>query len=225
MAAPVLETVATTVTDATTTSITIAKPSGTASDNLLVAFLVLNSTPVLTPPSGWDLVDQIEISGGKVYAYKKVAGGSEPADYAWSWTGAQYSCGGIARISGVDTTTPINVAATSAPGATDTPSSPAVTTTVNDCLILRAIGCARLTSPYSYPTSTEDWDVEGTAAFDATSCASAHKSQAAAGGSGTETITAEASQFFGLITVAVAPAAGGAGNLQPWFETNEIIYR
>lgn len=213
MAVPVTASNATTVTDVTGTTLTITKPSGVASGDLLVAFVHVSGSPTLTPPSGWTLIDSVTnaFGVGTLYAFRFMAGGSEPASYSWTWTGSQYSCGGIYRVTGADATTPINTSAKSAPASGATQVSPSVTTTTADCLILRAISCERTaTSPYSWPSSTKDFDLKGTAAFDATSLSAARASQASAGATGTETVTLSGSRPCSLITLAIAPVAGGS---------------
>lgn len=85
-----------------TTSITINKPSGTIEGDLMVAIIdvnVISSIP--TPPSGWNLKQSDSVSTGGVFEiYYKVAGGSEPSDYTWSWSGSQRAGGSIATFIG-----------------------------------------------------------------------------------------------------------------------------
>lgn len=64
-----------------TTSHTVSLPSVVA-DQLLLMFLInvddgTHTGDISSPPSGWDLVDEAEVSRGTMYIYKKVATGSE----------------------------------------------------------------------------------------------------------------------------------------------------
>src|SRR5882672_11583107 len=74
---------------ATTTgaTLTITKPSGVAANDVLIASIGLTpSSATLTPPSGWTLVRRTNNAGptsNSLAVYSKVAGGSEPASYAW----------------------------------------------------------------------------------------------------------------------------------------------
>src|SRR5690606_34733614 len=53
-------------------------------------------------------------SYSRAWAYYRVAGGSEPASYAWTFSGgADQIVGVLTAWEGVDTTTPIDVSATS----------------------------------------------------------------------------------------------------------------
>jgi len=65
-----------------------------------------------------------------------VAGASEPASYTTSVSGFAWNTG-LIRISGANTTTPINASAVGTRTTSSTPSNaPSVTTTLNNCLIV-----------------------------------------------------------------------------------------
>src|SRR6478735_8878035 len=90
-----------------TSPLTITKPAGVATGNLMVATVSLrDSTATMTPPSGWSLLTSIASSGGTTaqYVYAKVATGAEPASYAFSWaggSGASDSSGVILAYAGI----------------------------------------------------------------------------------------------------------------------------
>lgn len=72
------------------TSATVAKPAGTLNGDRLVSFVAVSSaTPAIVPPAGWsEVVVPVNTTGSlTVRAFQKVAGGSEPASYVWTWTG------------------------------------------------------------------------------------------------------------------------------------------
>ena len=90
-----------------TNSLSITKPSGTASgDLLLLNFACDSDSLTITPPSGFSA--HIELSGAGYHhkVYSKVAGGSEPASYAVGLSGTEYCYGQMAAYSGIDTGDP-----------------------------------------------------------------------------------------------------------------------
>lgn len=94
---------ATTTTTTDGSSVTITKPAGTASGDTLVAVLsgYLAST-LLTVPTGWTLVNTAN-DGVLLYSwvYQKIAGGSEPTNYTFTWTSSVGALtGSIAAFSG-----------------------------------------------------------------------------------------------------------------------------
>ena len=91
---------------------TVNKPSGTVDGDLLVVGLMLEggSNTGVTPPSGWTLIRRTDNSTNSGMAtYRKVAGASEPANYAFDLSGGVAWAIGISRISGIDTSNPVDV--------------------------------------------------------------------------------------------------------------------
>jgi len=122
------------------TTIVIQKPSGTAQNDLLITAVATDgdTSGSLSPPSGWTSIN-CGVNGTEVTlgAWRKIAGASEPASYNFSWTGGQKAYGWIMRFTGHNSTNPINGTPATANQTSMTPTSPAVTTTVPNCLILR----------------------------------------------------------------------------------------
>ncbi len=84
-------------------------PANIVSGNVLVASLqFLNvGSETITPPSGFIAMGNASNGGGPVYTFCKVATGSEPSSYSWSWNNAAYIVFiSIAQVSGVNTCTP-----------------------------------------------------------------------------------------------------------------------
>src|ERR1051325_2422340 len=73
------------------TSLSLAKPTGLASGDLLLAGIYVTGSPTITPPSGWTLVQ----STAKSYIYDKFAGSSEPSSYVWSLSSTQTIGGSV----------------------------------------------------------------------------------------------------------------------------------
>lgn len=93
--------------------LTINKPAGVLADDIMIASIAVGlNTIVVTPPSGWILVRQVSRSGtnsSTLQTYYRVATGSDPASYSWTFSGGTHvgAVGGIAAFSGADTVVPI----------------------------------------------------------------------------------------------------------------------
>jgi len=137
------------------TSLTINKPTGTTSGDVMIAaiaFRPYNAT--LTAPSGWTLIRKTSQSVGNNLAqaiYRKVAGASEPASYTWTLGSSPApvgAAGGIMAFYGINTTTPVNVENGQATPNALTHSTPDVTTTANNTIVVTA---------HSYSTCPTYW--------------------------------------------------------------------
>ncbi len=125
------------------TSITIPRPAATEENDLLIAAVATDGdTEFSLSPSGGEGWNEIDIGSylgqTTLGAWWKLADASESLNHTFSWSSGnlQQAYGWIMRFTGHDTTNPINV---SMPGGQDSisPTSPAVTTTSDNCLILR----------------------------------------------------------------------------------------
>lgn len=96
------------------TLLTDALAAGPTQNNLLVFWFVFSGdSGTVTRPSGWSSLGDAKISGGGqgVGVHYKLAGASEPTQWTWSTTDEiQAAAYGIIELSGVDTSTPIDVA-------------------------------------------------------------------------------------------------------------------
>ncbi|HEY7647760.1 MAG TPA: hypothetical protein VID04_02050 [Methylomirabilota bacterium] len=96
-----------------TGALSIAKPAGTVTDDVMIASVAVNPYSItLTPPTGWTLVrrlDNTNANSNALAVYRKVAGASEPGSYTWTvGPGHNGVVGGIQTFVGVDTTTPVD---------------------------------------------------------------------------------------------------------------------
>jgi hypothetical protein len=207
------------------TSITVSKPSGTASGDLLIGVVVTDGNAgTFTPPSSWTLINAGTADPGGIAdqvtlgAWYKIAGGSEPASYQWTWTNSEAVYAFIIRITGHNSSNPINVwgvATGSSTGTSITITCPTVTTTVNDTLVLRIFGADRAMLLGSYPTGHTGITFgsssgDNTTMYQCTGGA-AYKTQATAGATGTAAFTAtpnvSATEEWRALTIAIAPPA------------------
>lgn len=96
-----------------TDSLTITKPSGVVSGDVLIAHIQHDSSDTNhnfdpTPPTGWTMIGvRTANASSNHWWYWKAAGGSEPASYTWSGMLVNEIGGSIIAISGADTTTPV----------------------------------------------------------------------------------------------------------------------
>lgn len=228
--------------------VTINKPSGTASGDLLVAYFLTFTeagygTPTHEPPTGWTLVSQrtsdVYYSGAVIGAvYYKVAGGSEPATYTWGNALSARTFGNVVmlRITGADTTTPIDASAnTNTPAPASNYNFPSVTTTGADRLILLFGGLTDTPSGSDWPLAAPSgFTVQGYVndTTNGIQFGSASKAQAASGATGAFTVpfndlqslaqgftiavnpVSAASYTAAGTTAAAATVAGSAGTLK-----------
>jgi len=134
-------------------NLTITKPAGTASGDVMLATISARpSAMTINPPAGWALYKRTEQPNGGVstapggmtlLTYYKAAGGAEPANYTWTLANPQNDGGGvvgtITRVSGVDTANPIDVYVDALTGNGLVHSAPSVTTTVPNTLLVASI--------------------------------------------------------------------------------------
>jgi len=124
-----------------TTSIVLATPASTSAGNLLIIAVATDgdTSASLAPPAGegWTEVFRNEESGEvTIGVWWKLADASESASHEFTWSGSQQAYAWMMRFTGHDPADPLHDY--SADGETDqNPTSAPVTTTVDNCLILR----------------------------------------------------------------------------------------
>ncbi len=201
----------------TNANLTLTPPSGTAANDVLIAFVYIdNTSTVSTVGSGYTLIVGPQDGGNadeRVYAYYKILSGAE-SNTSWAISAARQWSMTVHRITGADTTTPIDTSAGgTGSGASNSTSQPmpAITTTADECLILSIVCTDQTTytpgslTPPSTPTFTEIYDVENTGSNMGIGVASATKTPA--GAVGTASWTINAADRAALISVAIKPAA------------------
>jgi len=123
-------------TSSDTTSLTISTPT-TDEGDLLIAAVATDGGTTISPPFGWTEINQ-GANGSEVTlgAWYKIAGSSELTSHIFTWSGNRRAYGWMMRFTGHNSTNPINAPM---PGndSDSTPTCPAVTTNVANCIILR----------------------------------------------------------------------------------------
>ena len=162
-AAPAFQSVAT--NSATTTSLTITKPTGVVQNDLLLATLAARGNTTVTAPAGWIQIQQTNNGTAETLAvFYRVATAADIAATNYTFTLGVTSvgvAGAILRYTGADPKFPIDVSAIFT-GTSTAPTAPTVTTTVSDTKVVRIAGireryrlqqCRR---PYAFhPPSTQ----------------------------------------------------------------------
>jgi len=194
------------------TSITFTKPVGVAVDDLLLLIVGSDQDTVAdwNSVTGW--IQFININDGvgdsNLACYWRIADGTEGVTVDVTAPTVEERYGWYLRISGVDTTTPINVTGTAAYVASDSHSIPEVTTTVADCLAFYALvfdgGDGAPFSVAGTGWTEVDEQTSGTTGTDASGCWGT-KSMPTAGATGAATVTSTVSDGSSSIQFAIAP--------------------
>lgn len=206
------------------TSITVTKPTGTTSGDILVVCLGATTSRTLTPSDGetWT-----EIQSGNstftIWSYWHLCGGSEPASYSFSVAMGESSTrlsAIMAGLSGVDNTTPINVSDEVLQTGT-TINSPDITTTSDGCMILTCIvvnGTTTITDPTGFTFIDEIEGHDPDSAF-------SYMAQASAGATGTLDWALADSRGARAHSIALEPAAAAAGSVGVGLLENVLLAR
>lgn len=183
-----------------TNSSTINKPVATQQDDLMLAVMALNDTTTITPPVGWTTLRSSTVtSSDKLGIFYKIAGSSEPSSYSFDFGSNEYRVGSIVTIRNVNSTTPINVNATST-GSSASPTAPSITTTVSNALIV-AVSDITWGVTYTPPSGyTERVDASISSAE---SISVATKLQSASGATGTAAFTTTTSDSWRTEHIAI----------------------
>src|SRR4051794_9602509 len=144
--------------------LTITKPAGTSSGDLLVSCFSLDGSTVKSAPSGWTAIAAVtNVARPRVYGYYRIAGASEPASYRWTTNASVASSGGIVRYSGASGLDAPAVKGSGLSGTTAT--VPGVTTVTSNAMVVGCMGlglsatAAQITGPASM---SQVWDLTGT---------------------------------------------------------------
>lgn len=218
MAAPTVRAVGTETTQSAAGSLDVPVPAGTVTNDLLVCSVRAEASAPgnINPADGtWNTLFNAATSGTgldiNTYIFWRIAGGSEPANYTFNYTGgSDTGIGRMTAIASVNTANPINTssnaanstAGTTATGATFTP-------TVADTLIMMFVvtnnggTVSAYALPTDSPTFTERYD---TAPINSAG-ALATGPRTATTASGAPTATLSVSSRYAVQMLAIAPVA------------------
>lgn len=205
---------------------TVGKPSGTANDDLMLAFIqTQGNVNIDAAPAGWTSLHNVVTttttnSGCRLACYWKKAA-SEGSNYTWSLNGSAIVAAVILSYTGVHLTTPINASNATSEDTDDTGvDAPSVTTDDANCMLVTAHACnpqlqaATVMSFTGYASadferydSSQTWD--GTTLR--TGLAVYEDLLVATGPTGIKTATAANDGKNCGVAVALKPVAGGGG--------------
>lgn len=205
----------------------IDKPSGVVTGDLMIGVIILtpfsdNTITGLVMGSTDPLVlwDSIQINyqfAFSIATFYKIAVDGEPSSYIFDWLDiADAAYAFIMRFDGNDTSTPINISSLGI-GLSAVPTCPSVTTTKDDCLILRIMGADDDDinvdgDPTGYPSGTTGITLDKShAGSDSCSGGAAWSEKVGPGATGTAAFALTASEQWAGITIAIQ-AADAAGS-------------
>jgi PKD repeat protein len=195
-------------------TVTLAKPTGVATGDVLVSSITADLNPTMTTvPSGWTpMVNALSVNssstgGARVFAYYHVVTSTDPSSYTWKLSAAVKWGGGVTGYRGVDTTTPLDtsvVTGTQASYSGTSLSLASVTTTRTGAMLIGGVGLDSGTTALVSPPSgwSERFEAGGGQVAE-----QADKVQAAAGASGTATWTVSSARAFSGWRTALRPAS------------------
>ena len=201
------------------TQMNINLPAGTSEGDLLIACVTTDGGTVLTDPPGWSRLYVGWNNGTKTFTtavtfgvWWKLAASSEPGTHQFTWDVSKRAYGWMMRFSGHDPTNPINASYLAVGSANSTPPSPAVTTTVENTMILRlggfdanriTIDSPGLSTPTQHTPITMDYSNNSTLGC---SGGAGYLPQSIAGSSNTSTFTlTPPGEEYVTVTIAIAP--------------------
>jgi hypothetical protein len=202
------------------TNVAVTKPTGTAQGDLLIAAVSVDGDvrPSLAASGGWTAIHLGPVGPASGMAaqtfavYWKLAGAGEATSYTFNWVNNRQAYAWVMRFTGHDATSPINASAyqNGAGGAVLIIPSPAVTTTIENAMILRLGGFdgrnVIIDSPglLLHTPITMDYSA---ASPSAASGGAGYVDQTNAGNSGTSSFThIGLGEDYTTVTIAIAPA-------------------
>ena len=174
------------------TSVSVTKPTGVQANDLLVAHvMVTGNVTASIAGSGWTAITSGTAANQATQAsFYKIAGGSEPASYSFTWTGSQAAAATVTAYYGIKSSSAFDVnSAVASANNTTTVTANSVTTTANDDIVLAFFGSAS-NSTYTPPGG---WNERGDVGTTGISASTADKIQVTAGATGNASATSTVS--------------------------------
>ncbi len=193
--------------NAVVTSIVATRPAGVVAGDVLLASIDTRGSSVVTAPAGWTLVRMdLNASSLRKSTYVRVATGSEPATYTWTFSGSRLAAAVIHAYSGVDTTTPVDVVGGQVNASGTAVTAPSITTTVPNTMLV-GFFAKQSSGTWTPPAGmTERGEINGTGGTQTTSATGVDALQAAIGPTGTRVATASSAALNIGHLVALRPA-------------------
>lgn len=149
--------------------VTIGIPAALQANDVMLAQIAVRggNGSFVTPPAQWTLVRRDNNTNTivqAIYVHVVTSPLSEPASYTWNFTSGMDAVGGIAAYSGVNTATPVDIAAGQANGSSITITAPSVNVPVgNNADVLMGAFAIPNSSKITGPTGmTQQWSLHAT---------------------------------------------------------------
>jgi hypothetical protein len=190
-------------------SVSVARPAGVASGDVLLASVLTATTPTVTPPAGWSVVrDDVNGSALRQVTYVKVAGANEPTTYSWALSSQASATAIVSAYRGVDTTTPIAASSGQANASSTDITAPSLTAPVPNTLLAGFFGLNASTSIEEPGGMILQAQVQQTPGNQKLGAGSSDEIRVPSGSSGSRVATAgRAGESIGHL-VALRPAGG-----------------
>ncbi|MCL4354508.1 hypothetical protein M1349_03495 [Patescibacteria group bacterium] len=121
-------------------SMTLNKPAGTVSGDVIIAFIQTSGTTTVTPPADWKPIETIQ-NTGSTNVFFKVAGGSEPASYTFNYDASPtYHIGRLVTYYNVDGSDPADVIHSGVTDSTSPFTASAITTIFPESKLIAVMG-------------------------------------------------------------------------------------
>jgi hypothetical protein len=196
-----------TAQSAGTTSLTVPTPAGVRAGDVMVAALETVSTPKVTPPSGWKLVDSRRSSSTlKVFVYWRTAGAAEPASQVWKVSSAKPVAATVVAYTGVATASPVEASGSRYGSSTNKIATAPITTKTPGARVVAVYGIGTPTTVTPPAALTERADLSATNGSAAVTLAVADYRQDTPAAVASLTAVAGAAARYASVVLALTPA-------------------
>ena len=205
----------------------VTKPTGLATDDLLLAIIAKDDNVPSVPPAGWSTPSDIDGTDVNVCIHYKVAVSADASATGFTFTGdnEQY-VGRLYRISGVLTSSPTDATdATGANGASSgTVTANAITNTYTNSLVFAAWAFDDDDDTKTYSgTWTEDLIAKSNTGNGTASVIIARKDQAGTGTTGDTTATQPTSEAWSGVQISIRDATTAPSFIVAWGMGNNTL--
>jgi hypothetical protein len=192
-----------------TTSVTPPQPAGTATGDVLVAFIVDHATSgTTTPPTGWTRQGATSSSSGRFQVFTAVVGQNSLSGTSWTWSSLTTRAQGyIVGYFGASTLTQPDVAPSVRSNTSPTNGTTSITTVTNNAMVIAAFASLANGATWTFELVTSPTLAEIADAANSTFCsiAVADAILATAGATGGSTATMSSNANNAAILFALRP--------------------
>ncbi len=187
------------------TTISVTRPTGTQTGDVILAAITTEAGETVATPSGWTATANANnASTVRTATFWHVAAGGDPSSWAFTLGTSKKAAAVAVTYSGVDTSSPIDVAATATAASTTSHAAPSVTTTAAWRHLVNIYGITGLTSLTPPNGSNELADQQSGAS--AVTIELADTDVAATGATGTRTAVSAAAGSGAYTSIALKAA-------------------